>query len=217
MGIAAVFVEPGDAKGGRPRRFSRCRVHVVSSAVGAWCVLTDVLDNSAIESKVPMTVLESFDDFYHAQYGRVLGIAYALMGDRDRADDVAQDAFVSLHRRWSEISRFDRPDLWVRRVAINGALSWRRRAATELRALTRVASRTTLYSQVSESGSAEVWRFVQKLPRSEAMVVVLVFVDDLTLEQTGRVLGIATPTAKTHLQRAKRKLAIWLNEEMDDD
>jgi RNA polymerase sigma-70 factor (ECF subfamily) len=165
-----------------------------------------------------VTVVDSFDDFYQREYGRVFGIAYALVGDRDRADDVAQDAFMSLHRRWAEISGFDRPDLWVRRVAINGALSWRRRAATELRALTRVASRSAPGAQTTdEGGSAEVWRFVQKLPRAQAMVVVLVFVDDLTLEQVGQVLGIATPTAKTHLQRAKRKLAAWLNEEIDDD
>ena len=42
-------------------------------------------------------------------------------------------------------------------------------------------------------------------------------IDDLTLEQVGQVLGIATPTATTHLQRAKRKLAVWLNEEMEND
>jgi RNA polymerase sigma-70 factor (ECF subfamily) len=183
-----------------------------------WLVrVSDVSDDSAIECGAPVTVLDSFDDFYQAQYGRVFGIVRALVGDRDRADDVTQDAFVSLHRRWAEISGFDRPDLWVRRVAINGALSWRRRAATELRALTRVASRTAPGTQIADSGSAEVWRLVQKLPRAQAMVVVLVFVDDLTLEQVGRVLGIATPTAKTHMQRAKRKLAAWLNEEIDND
>jgi RNA polymerase sigma factor (sigma-70 family) len=183
-----------------------------------WLVrVSDVSDDSAIECEAPVTVVDSFDEFYLAQYGRVFGIAFALVGDRDRADDVTQDAFVSLHRRWDDVSRFDRPDLWVRRVAINAALSWRRRAATELRALTRIASRTAPGSQMADGGSAEVWRLVQMLPRAQAMVVVLVFVDDLTLEQAGRVLGIATPTAKTHLQRAKRKLAVWLNEEIDND
>jgi RNA polymerase sigma-70 factor (ECF subfamily) len=179
--------------------------------------VSDVADDSAIQSGAPVTALGSFDTFYQSEYGRVFGIAYALVGDHDRADDVAQDAFVSLHRRWDDISQFDRPDLWVRRVAINGALSWRRRTVTELRALTRVASRIAISGQTADGGSAEVWRFVQKLPRAQAMVVVLVFVDDLTLEQVGQVLGIATPTAKTHLQRAKRKLAIWLNEEIGND
>src|SRR5258706_15420575 len=88
-----------------------------------WLVrVSDVSDDSAIQCETPVTVMHSFDDFYQAEYGRVFGIAYALVGDRDRADDVAQDAFVSLHRRWDDVSRFDRPDLWVRRVAINGAL-----------------------------------------------------------------------------------------------
>lgn len=193
------------------------RFVVVVIQIGWLVRVSDVSDDSAIQCEAPVTVMRSFDDFYQAEYGRVFAIAYALVGDRDRAEDVAQDAFVSLHRRWDDVCRFDRPDLWVRRVAINVALSWRRRAATELRALTRVASRTAPGVQMADGGSAEIWRFVQKLPRAQAMVVVLVFVDDLTLEQVGRVLGIATPTAKTHLQRAKRKLAVWLNEEIEND
>ncbi len=42
---------------------------------------------------------KSFDRVFRAEYGRVVGIATRVLGDRSRAEDVAQDAFLALHRR----------------------------------------------------------------------------------------------------------------------
>lgn len=163
-----------------------------------------------------VVVVETFDAFYRRHYQRVLAVSVAVVGDRDRGVDVAQDAFIALQRRWSTVSGYDRPDLWVRRAAINRGLSWRRRVGSELRALTRLAARPATESDAA-GHSDDVWAVVRDLPRAQARVVVLVFVGDLTLEAAAEALGIATSTAKTHLQRAKRTLATRLREEHDDD
>ena len=42
---------------------------------------------------------KSFDRVFRAEYHRVLGIATRILGDPSRAEDVAQDAFLALHRR----------------------------------------------------------------------------------------------------------------------
>ena len=61
----------------------------------------------------------------------------------------------------------------------------------------------------------EVWAHVRRLPKRQAAVVALVYVDDLTIEQAAHALGIGVPTAKTHLQRARRTLAERLKEEVE--
>jgi DNA-directed RNA polymerase specialized sigma24 family protein len=60
-----------------------------------------------------------------------------------------------------------------------------------------------------------VWLHVRRLPRRQAAVIALVYVDDLTIEQAANTLGISVPTAKTHLQRARRALAAALKEELE--
>ena len=160
---------------------------------------------------------ESFEAFYRLHYATVLRVAFAVTGDAHRAADVAQDAFVTAQRRWSSIGSYDRPDLWVRRVAINRALSWRRRAANELLTVGRLALRRERAVVSDAQSDSDVWHHVRLLPRQQASMIALVYVDDMSIEQAAETLGIAVPTAKTHLQRAKRTLARRLNEEVDDD
>lgn len=157
-----------------------------------------------------------FDDFYRAHYLAVLRIAAAVTSDSEVAAEVAQEAFIAAHRRWRTISAYDRPDLWVRRVAINRALSWRRRVRNETRALARLARRRERPAS-DATVHGDVWSQVRRLPVRQASLIALVYIDDLSIEQAAHTLNIAVPTAKTHLQRARRTLATRLNEEPDHD
>ncbi|HEY8676912.1 MAG TPA: sigma factor, partial [Candidatus Dormibacteraeota bacterium] len=48
---------------------------------------------------VSETTDKAFDRVFRAEYARVVAIAARVLGDRSRAEDVAQDAFLALHRR----------------------------------------------------------------------------------------------------------------------
>lgn len=156
----------------------------------------------------------SFDDLYRLQYLAVLRVVTAVTGDSEAAAELTQEAFIAAHRKWNAVSQFDRPDLWVRRVAINRALSFRRRAGREARYLGRLAAGRERHVALPGTDD-ELWAAVRRLPRQQATVVALVYVDDMTVEQAADAMDIAVPTAKTHLQRARRTLALRLNEETD--
>ena len=53
----------------------------------------------------------------------------------------------------------------------------------------------------------ELWRLVRALPARQAQLIALVYIEGLTLPAAAETLGIALPTAKTHLARAKERLA----------
>lgn len=156
----------------------------------------------------------AFEDFYRESYVAVLRVATAVTGDGHVAAEVTQEAFLAARQRWRTVGGYDRPDFWVRRVAINGALSWRRRALREARAMVRLAGRRDRI-EVDEMGVDDVWSHVRRLPRRQAAIVALVYIDDLSIEQAAHALGIGVPTAKTHLQRARRALAAALKEELE--
>jgi RNA polymerase sigma-70 factor (sigma-E family) len=148
-----------------------------------------------------------FDAFYRAQYRPVTGLAYVLTGDMGRAEDLAQEAFAAAHRSWPKISGYDDPGAWVRRVVANRATSLRRRRSAEDRAMARLQSGRAPGETETAIDDAAVWRAVRALPRRQAQVVALTFLDDLEVHEVARVLQCGEATVKTHLHRAKATLA----------
>jgi|GEM_PF-251405 len=150
---------------------------------------------------------EAFDAFCRSHHGSVVGLAFSLTGDWSTAEDLAQDAFLAAFARWDRLRGYDNPGAWVRRVVANRAVSWRRRATNELRAITRLGNRRTTTTVEPPEVDDALWAEVRRLPRRQAQVFALTYVDDLDLDQVAAVLGISSGTAKTHLGRSRAALS----------
>jgi RNA polymerase sigma factor (sigma-70 family) len=153
----------------------------------------------------------SFTDFYEAQYRPVVAIAAALVGRWDVAEDLVQDSFMALHARWSRVSRYEAPELWLRRVVINRAFSALRRRSTELRLLGRLARQRPRDGEPPPVPHDEVWRAVAELPKRQAQVMALMFVDDRSVREIATVLECDENTVRTHYRRARLTLAAQLD------
>jgi DNA-directed RNA polymerase specialized sigma24 family protein len=68
-------------------------------------VSTSIKDKrrSAIAAVKPAKA-SSFDAFYRREYAGMVAVARALIGDRGKAEDLAQESFISAHRHWDEIA-----------------------------------------------------------------------------------------------------------------
>jgi RNA polymerase sigma-70 factor (ECF subfamily) len=147
----------------------------------------------------------SFDDFYSVEFEPVAALAYVLSGSAVAAEDLAQEAFLAAYHRWGEIGRYDSPGGWVRRVVANRSVSAYRRRAAEARAVARMDHRDSLPDLSPES--ADVWRAVRALPKRQAQVVALYYLEDRSLDDVADVLAVSVETARTHLRRARKGLA----------
>ena len=148
----------------------------------------------------------SFDRFYLDEYGRIVRLMYGKTGSWAVAEDVAQETMFAAHRNWPEVQNLDRPDLWLRRVAMNRTISLHRRARSEIAALTRLR-RLELRPVLAIPEDADLWSEVRRLPRRQAAAVVLWAVEGLSFEEIGTVLDCSAETARTHFRRAKERLA----------
>jgi RNA polymerase sigma factor (sigma-70 family) len=159
---------------------------------------------------------ETFEDFYRKEYVSVVGLAYALSGSRFGAEDLAQEAFLAAHRNWARIVRYERPGAWVRRVVANVSVSAFRRGIAEARALARaaVAERTEL----PDLGAADpdFWAAVRALPRRQAQVVALFYLEDLPISIVAEILEMTPGTVKRHLYNGRQTLARRLRNTEDD-
>lgn len=155
--------------------------------------------------------VELFEAFYRREYNGTVRLALVLSGSRWGAEDLAQEAFIEAHRRWDEIGRYDDPGAWVRRVVSNRSVSWYRRRLAEAKAGFKAAAGARRALPALEPDSDRVWEAVRKLSKRQAQVVALTYLEDLSLEQIGDLLGISVPTVGTHLQRGREALANMLN------
>ncbi len=158
----------------------------------------------------------SFEELYRRELPAVVALAYVLSGSRTAAEELAQDAFLAAHRRWDHIAGYDDPAAWVRRVCVNRSISLIRRRASEAKALARLASRRVLPEELPADSDA-FWSAVRRLPRRQAQVVALHYLDDRSVADTAAVLGCAPGTVKAHLHRARRSLATELGCELSGD
>ncbi|HLF43567.1 MAG TPA: sigma-70 family RNA polymerase sigma factor [Acidimicrobiia bacterium] len=151
----------------------------------------------------------SFPSFYASEIRSVIGLAYALSGSRAAAEDLAQEAFSAAFVRWDRVAVYDNPGAFVRRVVANRSVSLFRRQLREAKAMVRLSNSRQHY--VSEpdlpSPAAELWAAVRTLPKRQAQVVALHYLDGLSLTEVGSVLGVSKDSANTHLRRARQTLA----------
>lgn len=143
-------------------------------------------------------------ELFALHYGRLVGLAVLLVDDRNTAEDVVQEAFEGLYRRWRRLRDPQAAAAYLNRSVVNGARSRLRRRATE---------RAHPLPDVGESPSAEATGVahdaehalidaVLALPRRQREVVVLRYYLDLSEEQIARWLGVSRGSVKQHAHRA---------------
>ena len=166
------------------------------------------------ELTIPLRVSETFEAFYVREYPRVVALAFTLSGSRSGAEDLAQEAFLAAHRRWDQVASYEMPEAWVRRVVSNMAVSTIRRRLAEVRALTRLG-RQPVVPELPPS-SEEFWAEVRALPRRQAQVLALYYLEDRPVAEIGQILGLAIGTVTAHLHAGRTALARRLQAEEEE-
>ena len=161
-------------------------------------------------------VVEPFERFYQREFRSVVGLAYALSGSRAASEDLAQEAFIAAHRNWDKVGAYEKPEAWVRRVVSNLSVSRFRKRTTEMKALTRLAGfrNETSVLPALPSEAEEFWATVRKLPKRQAQVIALHYLDDLPVTEIAEILECSPNTVKVHLHKGRKKLADRLGVEV---
>jgi RNA polymerase sigma-70 factor (sigma-E family) len=135
----------------------------------------------------------AFEALWREEYARVFRTAVLVTGDRQEAADVTQEAFARAYERWRQVARTDRPGAWVQRVAVNLALTWRRRQRLQHRA---IAVQPTGFVAQPDLPDPELFSALRALPPQQRAAVVLRHWADLSIEETARTLGKSAGTVK---------------------
>src|SRR5690348_18414153 len=76
---------------------------------------------------------------FRTHYTDLLRMAILLIGTREEAEEIVQDAFVSLHQRWAGLRDTGSAGAYLRAAVVGGCRSRRRRFARATAAIPRLA------------------------------------------------------------------------------
>jgi RNA polymerase sigma-70 factor, ECF subfamily len=157
-----------------------------------------------------------FDDLVAEHRSRVYSVALRVVRDPELAADVVQETFI---RAWRGLSRF-RGDstfaTWLHRIAVNTALTARKRAArtrsASLEVVEEVVAEPTVEADPDRRSEVlalreRLERALDTLPPGQRAVVVLKDVEGWSHSEIAHRLEITEAAAKVRLHRAHRRLA----------
>ena len=162
----------------------------------------------------------AFGEIVELYKNNVFQLCYRMLGNRHEAEDVAQEAFI---RAYVNINRF-KPELkfstWLYRIATNLCIDRMRKKKPDYSLDAEVAGTDglTMYSQIAsdeplpeaELESLELQETIQKeilkLPEKYRTVIVLKYIEELSLNEISDILDLPLGTVKTRIHRGREAL-----------
>ena len=136
-------------------------------------------------------------------------LAFAIVGERGGAEDVAQEACVVVYRTISSLRTASAFRVWFYRIVVRRASALKRVSARPQPILTDAAI------DADRSDAIDIWRALATLPAALRDVVVLHYFEDLSSREIASILRIPDGTVRFRLMTAKRRLRPLLGDAQD--
>lgn len=152
----------------------------------------------------PATADHSFEGFFAAHRSRLFGALVVMTDNRAEAEEILQDAFLTVWERWARVAEMDDPVGFLYRVAMNLFRKRLRRAAVAVRKAVHLLPVQDELAGV-ETRDEAVRLLARLTPRERAAIVVTAYLG-FSSEEAGELLGIRATTIRVLTNRARASL-----------
>ena len=146
--------------------------------------------------RVALEGIEALEALYRDRYEASVRLAHLLVGDRHRAEELAQDAFVRLAPHLATVQN---PGGYLRTILVNLCRDHRRRQS--------LADRRSPEPPPDApppglpAATSAVWQSLQTLPERQREALALRFYADLPTDEIARLLGVRPATVRSLIHR----------------
>ncbi|MCP2262107.1 RNA polymerase sigma-70 factor, sigma-E family [Streptoalloteichus tenebrarius] len=161
---------------------------------------------------------QEFAEYFVARREAVRRMAFLLCGDWHRADDLAQTAFVALHRRWRKVRDKGALDAYVRKTLVRAVIDESRRPWRRERFTDEVPDTPSPSGEPGEEVATReaLLAGLRRVPPRQRAVLVLRFLEGLDVAGAAEVLGCTEGTVKSQTARGLDALRDALGDALDD-
>jgi len=150
------------------------------------------------------TVSIDWRQLYDLEYPRLLRALTAMGGNREAAEDAAQEAFVKAHRHG--LADIDRPGAWLLVVGTRELFRQRRRLRRESDGLDAAAGSAGPSAYEAIADRADLLAALRELPERQRGMVVARFYYDLSYDEIARAFAVKSGTVGATIHQGLAKL-----------
>ena len=153
----------------------------------------------------------AFDELVRRHQKAMLNLAWRYVGDRNLAEDLAQEIFIKVHRARRSYKPAARFSTWLYRIAVNRCLNeLRSRPKTAPMPVEDAVEEKTAVRPDDDLRRGEirdaVRQAVDELPANQRMAVILSRFHELPYEEIAETMGVSLEAVKSLLFRARENL-----------
>ena len=146
---------------------------------------------------------------------KMFAVCLRYMGDKETAEDVLQEGFITLFTKLDSFSGKGSFEGWARKIFVNSALMHLRKndalSGSEDIEEARSISATTV-SPVENLGYKELLKLIAALPDSLRTVFNMYVIEGYSHKEIAEALGFEEVTSRSKLQRARARLQEMIKE-----
>ena len=178
------------------------------------CIMKNNLDQKLIESCIKGDRAAQ-KVVYDRLAPRMFPLCIRYVGDRELAEDILQDGFVTLFTHLSDYKGDGSFEGWARRIFVTTALmNLRKKDALKMSDELDLARgmKAETVSQIQNIGYKELMQVILTLPPGFRTVFNLYSIEGYSHKEIGEMLGISETTSRTQLSRAR----LWLQRKLKE-
>ena len=153
---------------------------------------------------------------YERHAPRVFAVVRRIVGDDHRAEDCAQEAWISALRGLPEFRRDARFGTWIHRIAVNQALQMQRRSGVRQQRETELPDTLSVGPGRRDALLEDrIARALDQVPDRMRQVLVLHDVEGYTHQEIAERMGVRPGTSKSQLFKARAHMRELLSETLE--
>lgn len=152
---------------------------------------------------------DSFDLLYEEYYLVLFRTGLLILGNKEDAEDVLQDTFVSIYKNAKSLSDFDKLRPWIFSILKNTSYTRykkRKREFPDEFVLDKTEKSPVYLGEDDFAEKSEIQDALMNLKEKEREVLVLYYYNDFSIEEIAKILNTFKGTVKSRLYRARKNL-----------
>lgn len=153
-------------------------------------------------------------ELYNLYVKAMLNVSFRIVKDRDEAEDIIQDSFISVFRNIDKYRGDSTFGAWVKRIVVNASINCLKKRKLDLVEVEEAGSVMDDAFEFEEDSLSipAIKDAIMELPEGFRAVLTLYLLEGYDHKEIGTVLGITESTSKSQFNRAKKKLREILKE-----
>lgn len=153
---------------------------------------------------------------------KIYNVCYRMLGNPHDAEEAAQETFLRAYANLNKYNSYHKFSTWIYRIASNGCIDRlrRKKQETSLDAPLADDEAVDFYSilpsqdplpeelVVRKETHLMLQEAIEKLPSAYRAVIVLKYIEDLSLQEIADILSLPVATVKTRLHRGREALRV---------